>query len=299
MAKKNVLCSELSLATNEEMFGSAPRVDIWFLLEYKQPWSKKAFPSSKIPQVIKKRLSEYMESLPNCRLQLIKRQNDHEDTIKFYVGVSQELEPKLFEFSLSRYEDILSLDIIEILAGKFSSRKEPLFLVCTHGTHDRCCGKFGVPVYLEAARQENGFLTWQCTHLGGHRFAANVLCLPHGIYYGRVREGKLANLISEYKKQNICLETYRGRSCYDSYTQAAEYFLRTNTGIRQIATLRLKGINRLDKDNSIIEFASELDSKIHLMHIQQRPSAIESYTSCKDEDKSPIPQYRLIEYKTL
>jgi hypothetical protein len=299
LAEKDVLCSELSLATKEEMFGTAPRVDIWLLLEYKQAWSKRAFPSSKIPQVIKKRLSEYMDSIPNCRLQLIKRQNAYEDTIKFYVGVSRELEPRLFEFNLSRYEDLLSFDITEIVGGKLISREEPLFLVCTHGTNDRCCSKFGVPVYLEAARQEEGFLTWQCTHLGGHRFAANFLCLPHGIYYGRVRESSLANLISEYKKENICLETYRGRSCYDSYTQAAEYFLRVNTGIRKIATLKLKGINRLGTNNWIIEFASELDSKIHVMHIERRPSAIEGHTSCRDGEKSLIPQYKLIEHRTL
>ena len=299
MSERNFFCSELSLATKEEMFGTVPRVDIWFLLEYKQSWDKKAFSCSKIPDVIKKRFSEYIGSIPNSRLQLIKRHKNPDDGIKFYIGVSQELEPKLFEFSLSKYEEILSWDIPAIISGSSSLRKEPLFLVCTHGTHDKCCGKFGMPLYMETVKQENGFLTWQCTHLGGHRFAANFLCLPHGIYYGRVRERDLGNLIREYKKQNICLEIYRGRSCYTSDAQAAEYFLRTSSGIRKIANLRLKGINKLDKNNSIIEFVSELDARVHLIHIERNSSALENYTSCSDDEKSLIAQYKFVGHKTL
>lgn len=299
VGKENFFCSRLSLETKEEMFGTVPRVDIWFLLEYKQAWSKKAFASSKIPEAIKKRFSEYLDSFPNSRLQLIKREMNAEDTIKLYVGVSRELEPKLFELSLSNYEEILSLDISAIIAGSSFLRKEPLFLICTHGTHDQCCGKFGMPIYMETSKRENGFLTWQCTHLGGHRFAANFLCLPYGIYYGRVRENDVGDIITECKNQNICLGIYRGRSCYSADAQAAEYFLRTNTGIRKILGLRLKEINKPDKDNSLVKFISELDEKVHLVHMQKNPSAIQNYTSCNDDEQSTIAQYRFIEYKTV
>jgi len=302
LSKESFFCSALSLEAEEEMFATAPRVDVWLLLEYKQAWGEKAFPSSKLPEAVKKRFSEYLDSIiPNSRLQLIKRHNNPEDTIRFYIGVSDELKPKLFEFSLSNYEGVLSLNIPEIIAGRDSHflRSEPLFLVCTHGTHDKCCGTFGVPVYMEAVKQENGFLAWQCTHVGGHRFAANFLCLPHGIYYGRVRESSVGDLIRDYKNGHISIKNYRGRSCYSPDAQAAEYFLRVNTSISEIPSFRLKEIKKTDKDNSIVEFISEMDGKIHLINIQRNPSALENYTSCKDKDKSPIAQYRLIEYRTL
>jgi hypothetical protein len=298
-SNRDFFCSELSLEAKEEMFGTVPRVDVWFLLEYTGSWGEKAFPSSKIPENVKKRLSEYLNSIPNSRIQLIKRHQESEDTLKFYIGFSDELEPKLFEISLSNYEDLLSLDIPKVISHGAFLRKEPLFLVCTHGTHDKCCGKFGVPVYLETVKRENGFLAWQCTHLGGHRFTANFLCLPHGIYYGRVRESDVARLINEYQGQLISIENYRGRSCYSPETQAAEYFLRLHTGIREIHGFHLKKIKRVDKEVWIIEFISESNGKTHRVHIERDSTALKNYTSCKDEDKSPIAQYRLIDYKEL
>jgi len=302
MSSKNgqgPFCSELSLDTKEQIFGTVPRVDVWFLIEYNQAWAKKAFLSSAIPEMVKKRVYENLNSIPNSRLQLIKRHKSNEQGLKFYIGVSDELEPKLFELNLKSYEDILDLSIPEVISGNSFSRSEPIFLVCTHGRHDRCCGRFGVPVYLEATRQENGFLTWQCTHLGGHRFAANLLCFPHGIYYGRVRASNVSTIIKDYQNQCISLDMYRGRSCYSSDVQAAEYFLRINTGIRTIRYFRFIRMQNIDRENSIFEFISLADEKKHVVNIHRNPSALENYTSCQDEAKSTIAQYKLIEYKTL
>jgi len=292
-------CSELSIKAKEEMFGTVPRVDVWLLLEYRQAWAEKAFQSCNIAENVKKHLSNYLESTPNSRLQLIKRHDRSSDLIKFYLGDSDEIEPRLFEFTLSNYEDLLEFDIPKILDGSSFLRKDPLILVCAHGTHDTCCGKFGVPVYMEALKYESGFMAWQCTHLGGHRFAANILCLPHGIYYGRVRESDADDLIKEYQSQRIYLENYRGRSCYSNEVQAAEYFLRMQTGIKEISAFRLKETKNKDSDNSMIEFLSPTNGKTHLVHIQTDKNAISNYTSCKDNDKSLIAQYRLVDYKEI
>ena len=296
---QNSFCSELSLEIKEQMFGTVPRVDVWFLIEYNQAWAEKAFLSSAIPEIVKKRVFEYLNSIPNSRLQLIKRHKSNEQGLKIYIGVSDELEPKLFELNLKSYEDILDLSIPEIISGNSSSRCEPIFLVCTHGAHDQCCGRFGVPVYMEARRQENGFLTWQCTHLGGHRFAANFLCLPHGIYYGRVRASNVSTIIKDYQNQCISLDMYRGRSCYNSDVQAAEYFLRIKTGIRIINYFRFIQMQKIDRDNSIFEFISLADEKKHVLTIHRNSFALENYTSCQDDAKSTIAQYKLVEYKML
>jgi hypothetical protein len=298
---QNSFCSELSLDIKEQMFGTVPRVDVWFLIEYNQAWGKKAFLSSTIPYVVKKRVSEHLNSIPNSRLQLIKRHKSNEQGLKFYIGVTEESKPKLFELNLKSYEDIVDLSIPEIISGNSYSRSEPIFLVCTHGTHDQCCGRFGVPVYMEATRQENSFLTWQCTHLGGHRFAANFLCLPHGIYYGRVRASNVSTIIKDYQNQSISLDMYRGRSCYTSDVQAAEYFLRINTGMRIIHYFRFVQMQNIDRENSIFEFKfiSLADEKKHVLTLHRNLSALENYTSCQDDAKSTITQYKLIEYKML
>jgi hypothetical protein len=301
MTQRNmkIPCSEQSLNAREDIFATAPRVDVWFLLEYRGAWTDKAFLDSKIPEDVKERININLETIPNARLQLIKRGSNSGDTLKFYIAKSDELEPKLFEFDFRSYEEILGLDINKILKGNYNLREEPLFLVCTNGAYDRCCGKYGAPVYLEAVKNEMDFMVWQTTHLGGHRFAANVLHLPYGIYYGRVTHLGVHKLIEDSRNCGIDLEHYRGRSCYNKDVQAAEYFLRTKTGIKEISGFRFISLKNLEKENSVIEFISQSDEETHHVHINKDKEAFMNYTSCKDHEKSPVVQYRSVDYKVL
>ena len=52
-----------------------------------------------------------------------------------------------------------------------------MWLVCTNGKRDACCARDGLPVAraLAALRPDEA---WECSHLGGHRFAANVALAP-------------------------------------------------------------------------------------------------------------------------
>ena len=281
----------------EELFATTPRVDVWFLLEYRGAWTDKAFLDSKIPEDVKKRLYLHLEKIPNFRLQLIKRNDNSGDTLKFYVAKSDELEPKLFEFDFKSYEELLGLDIYKILEGNSHLREEPLFLVCTNGAYDKCCGKYGVSVYLEAAKNESGFMAWQTTHLGGHRFAANVLFLPYGIYYGRVRKENIDDFIKCSMIKNIDFAHYRGRSCYSKDVQAADYFLRKKTGIKEISAFRFINAKNPDNGNFVVEFVSQLDEETHYVHVRKNKESFLNYTSCKDQEKSPVAQYRLIDYE--
>ena len=61
--------------------------------------------------------------------------------------------------------------------------QDPVLLVCAHGLHDTCCAVRGRPVATALARRWPA-ATWECSHVGGDRFAANVVVLPDGTYYG-------------------------------------------------------------------------------------------------------------------
>ena len=124
------------------------------------------------------------------------------------------------------------------------------------------------------------------------------------VFYGplntfRLRDSGVAKLIGEFRNQHINLENYRGRSCYSKEVQTAEYFLRIQTGIKEFSAFRLKKAKNKDNDSSIIEFLSLKEGRTHLVHIQTDESALSNYTSCKDNDKSPIAQFKLIEYKEI
>ena len=110
----------------------------------------------------------------------------------------------------------------------------------------------------------------------------------------RLRDSDVAKLIGECRNQHINLENYRGGSCYSKEVQAAEYFLRIQIGINEISAFRLKEAKNKDNDSSTIEFLSLQEGKTHLVHIQTDESALSNYISCKDKDKSPMAQFKLI-----
>ncbi|THF87953.1 sucrase ferredoxin [Deinococcus sp. KSM4-11] len=56
--------------------------------------------------------------------------------------------------------------------------------VCTHGTVDAACGRYGVPVYHHLAAA--GERAWRTGHFGGHRFAATAVELPSGLLWAHL-----------------------------------------------------------------------------------------------------------------
>lgn len=74
-------------------------------------------------------------------------------------------------------------------------------------------------------------MTAQCSHIGGDRFACNVLWMPYGIYYGFVSPETAEELVESVRQKRILLSHLRGRSCFPPFIQAAEYFLRRELGL--------------------------------------------------------------------
>lgn len=71
--------------------------------------------------------------------------------------------------------DIEAFGDVEVEHGGYRE-----FFVCTHGSVDICCAKFGVPLYMEARRRYPGVRAWRMTHFGGHRFAPTAWEFPDG-----------------------------------------------------------------------------------------------------------------------
>ena len=82
MSAKKTLCCESSLESDEAMYGTAPRVSVWFLLEYRGHWSGSAYKDSKIPKKVKSFLNKGLKSVPNSRLQLIKKHKNPDEGAK-------------------------------------------------------------------------------------------------------------------------------------------------------------------------------------------------------------------------
>ena len=113
---------------------------------------------------------------------------------------------------------------------------EPVFLVCTHARRNACCARFGAPLAQALAMRHPGQV-WETTHVGGHRFAANLVILPHGLYYGPVGVTEATAAISAYARGTITPERYRGRAGQPKATQEAEHAQLTRAGSLEVAAL--------------------------------------------------------------
>ena len=119
-------------------------------------------------------------------------------------------------------------------AGEGSS--DACYLVCTHGRHDACCALRGRPVAAAFARARPA-ATWECSHVGGDRFAPNVVVLPQGLYYGRVSAAGAASIVEAHERSEVVVEHLRGRAAFRPAVQAAQHFARRQLGATAIDDL--------------------------------------------------------------
>jgi (2Fe-2S) ferredoxin len=117
-----------------------------------------------------------------------------------------------------------------------NSSTEPIFLVCTHARHDACCALYGRPAYtaLAAHYPES---TWETSHVGGDRFAANVVILPDGHYYGGLDGDSALRIAAAHRDGLIESSYFRGASVQAAPTQAAEHYLRSHLGEHRIGAV--------------------------------------------------------------
>ena len=67
------------------------------------------------------------------------------------------------------------------------------------------------------ARQPRG----SGSHVGGDRFAPNVVVLPQGLYYGRVSAAGAASIVEAHERSEVVVEHLRGRAAFRPAVQAA------------------------------------------------------------------------------
>jgi len=142
-------------------------------------------------------------------------------------------------------------------------------------------------------------LAWQCTHLGGHRFAANVLCLPHGLLYGRVRAENVAATLEAYREGQMVLDYYRGRSCYPEVVQAADYYLRLASGNFDLEAYHWIDTQVETPNQWQVRFLAKAERQVHQLKIELETKGVQIYQSCRPAKLAPITRYNLAGYEVL
>ena len=235
------LCAETSLAHDESLHATASRVDTWILIEYRGLWAHDAVDDSTLSPELKEYLVSERLRLPRSRILFIRStERRSADGLTVFVARSTVRERGLRSLALERYDDLIGLD----LASAGEPVDHPLFLVCTHGKHDRCCAKFGRPLYDAVREQVDEGWAWQSSHVGGDRFAGNLVVLADGVYYGRVEPADAWPVVAAALERRIHLPLYRGRSSHSFAAQAAEIAVRESAGLDGVDEVLVRSLRR-------------------------------------------------------
>ena len=295
-----LFCNECSREVGEQVFGTAPRVDVWLLLEFTGAWGVQAVPESELPPEVKARLIGWGDSIPNTKVQLIK-QGEKGAKIPFFVALTSLESPVVYKFDLDSYDDLLAFDLDAVLRRESryedNVHRDPLILVCTNGRRDISCAKYGLPVYQALAEQTPGW-AWESTHIGGHRFAGTLVTLPDGVYYGRLDVDDVPELVAAQMNRYLLVERVRGRVVYDQPTQDADYYLRGITGERLLDGLRFVSIREIGERHWSVRFAAD-DGHTHEVQVRRAPSEWVAYESSTDAEARHFPQFHLVEHAEM
>lgn len=290
-------CSELSRNAGEPLYGSASRATVWLMLEHPHAWGRKALESSQLPDNVKEFLRSTLKSVKGSRFQLIRRSYSQSEKLNFFVAVTHESSPIIRHIQLDSYDDLLSLNINQIINEPVESDNSPLYIICTDGKHDKCCAKFGTAVY-KSLKEKFGDAVWESSHVGGDRFAANMVCFPHGLYFGRMSNDEAIRVVSEYEEGRVLLSKFRGRSSLSSIAQVGEYLIRLQSGNISLNALQFLHEEELSSNEYLVKFGSVDDGIIHTVKFSAKNSDIAYFMTCDADEEKSFHEYELLDYST-
>lgn len=236
-------CSTASRGLAEPQEGTASTVRSFLLVEAGGPWGVEAIRDSRLPSAVKARLTA-LEQNNRVRPLLIRRPGraSGDPRVRVFAGYVHAAEPWLQTTLLGSVEELLDLELDGLADGRspgLEPHAEPVFLVCAHGRHDPCCAERGRPLCRALATVAPQH-TWEVSHIGGDRFAPNVLVLPYGLYYGRLDVDDAEPFARGHLDGRLDVQHLRGRSSFSFPVQAAEIYLRRELGIDSVAPLQLE-----------------------------------------------------------
>lgn len=231
-------CSIQALERGDSAVATASPVQRWLLVEQPGPWGRNALLQSRFDAGVAVQLAARARE-EGVRVLLVRRPGDRlrDSGQRWAYADGRPGREGLWWSVRSADADLLTAPW-DGSVGERSDR--PTYLVCTHGGHDACCALRGRPL----ARAMPAADVWECSHLGGDRFAANVVVLPHGFYYGQV-PGDGGLLVAAHERAQVALAWLRGRAGLPAPVQAAQFGAREELGRLGIDDLPPLGATRL------------------------------------------------------
>jgi hypothetical protein len=288
-------CADASDQRVEPMLATASQVGGWVLVEVRGAWGEDAIHRSALA-----------EHVPVDWKDQLKRRHVRAVCIRSHLR-AQAPDVRLYACGVRRpgrgaaplwTRDVPSLgDVVAAMEDLRLHHDEPtgwrhaehrIILVCTNGRHDQCCANRGRPV-IRALRETRWVdRVWECSHIGGDRFAANVVVLPDSIYFGRVEPDSAVSLLEQLDAGRIDLDHFRGRTSLSYAEQAVEHFVRREFGVDAVDGVAIEG---RDDDGA---FSVRVGERAARVRIRRRMVSVAEPLTCHGRPAQLVPSFTLV-----
>lgn len=227
------LCSVL--AADEPLAGTAPFALAWLVVEHPGPWGRDALTESGLSRAFVECMAAVQDAHPVRFLAARRIGHDRRSTVEsgartVWLAYGDASGGRVRRTIVDRLEETMEWDLEALSRGEVPEvgepQLDPIEFVCTHSKRDTCCALLGREHVASVPPHQRDYV-WECSHLGGHRFAATSLFLPSARVYGRlpVRSTGASHPEEPHPRH------LRGASYLPAPLQAAECEVRVHAGL--------------------------------------------------------------------
>lgn len=283
-------CSVAARLRGDPMTGTAAPAAGYLLLEQPGGWGRQALTSSRLDPAVGTAVSA-RAIRQGLRVLLIRRPGRHAaPRRRAWAVVTARAGREVAWWGTFDADDELRSLPLDGSAGTASY--DPFFLVCTHGRHDVCCAVEGRPVAAALDRVRPGRV-WECSHVGGDRFAANVLAMPHGLYYGQVPVDRAEELVLAHERGDVVPDLLRGRSTAAPAAQAAVAHVRQAYGVTSVDALAPAGTLHLGDGLFQVRLRAQPRNLVVTLRADRRPEP--GLITCHAQRPAHPPAYVVLD----
>lgn len=233
---KSRLCSVFAKAAGDDPAGTATSFGSYLAVEIGLPWREDVAVSTRFPKGLWPAIQDaWGTGIIGSFTALAPDQEYSRDGHVRLMYLKRPVEPfaayEKYEWLMPAGETVQF--VRALVAGdlsRFERYREKTadvrdLLVCTHGSMDACCGKFGYPLYnlLRFRYAGPNLRVWRTSHIGGHRYAPTLIDFPEGRYWGHAELDAVETLLLRNRPVEELRRFYRGWAGLESvFEQVAE-----------------------------------------------------------------------------
>jgi hypothetical protein len=292
-------CAVAARDRREPLFASASQVRRWLLIEVRGAWGRDSIADTDLARYAP---ASWRRRLHDARIRVIVIRRDLDRSVNraletFYVDSGQLTNKgRGWRHTVATLHAAVDATAeLPRLGDGWRPHQDPLVLVCTNGRHDACCATFGRPLVRAVRQSDRHGRVWECSHIGGDRFAGNLVILPEGLYFGRCDGESAQRVLDAYACGEIDLDHYRGRSVLGFYEQAVDYFVRRELGLTAIDAIT--AVRRVDPASSgvfTVDVTSDGASTTVRAEIARNATTASTPITCTGPVGLQVPAYRLV-----